>query len=853
MCSLTPIFRRSLFGLALPLAALAAEPSPAKPIAPGETNAGLGIVGSGLNYSPDGRWLGFYTNKGAGSIDLQTGKLSNTRKGWSFASPYARMTAWSPLGDTVAFQFYREGKIALALWTPSTDTLREVVTFPRKLYPKMPVTWSPDAKVIYFVINQNLPWERLHPKDDKPTTRSINVTLELSGIYKDTTERERFPKEYEGAYAEGNRSLVMALEVATGKLGLLCKGNDVDSIYLSPDGQHLALVQIKRNSVKDLPSNWSAQNYADIYLVDTAAPASLPFVDLEKLDDRKAGWWNASGQRLNPILTDVPMNGSGDFNPPQSFGSNGNPTLLWSPDNTTLAYATVGRKATGDIYAYDLASKQLRNLTETLSLKKSEKSIGYGENLTHIYDSQKFGFLFNPVWLANSQALVGVGQSDAWLIPIDPKGKPRNLTAKLSQETYRVVCATRPDLAALDEAGRFTLVVRDRVTRTDSVWKVNPSTGDLAKISDLGTLTNLTVLTDKDNRSLVYTAQSIVSSRNVYRLPLTAGAKPEFLTRYRMQLAERLYPKSVVLNWKTPDGYPGYGLLYLPPAASESKKVPLIFEGYPSEDESRLDARAQSGAAFYTDSLHGLLRDGFAVLFADIPMSDTGVYEHPMKQIVDGVRCAADAAIATGVVDETRMGIVGSSYGGVMVNAVISHSQRFKAAVSHAGVSDWTSTYMMKSDLKPGYYHEYGQGRFVKPVWEDAQRYAENSPQVSWNKVQTPVLILHGEDDTRVPIQNAWETYNGSARLNQNAIFAHYPRVGHGRTAEQNQRIRGWFREHLLGGKPVTQIADQGSYFFGGSQDDDEPADSGNPAPTPSSVPPPGPNAPPSNPTPNKP
>ncbi|MGH8236655.1 MAG: alpha/beta hydrolase family protein, partial [Steroidobacteraceae bacterium] len=216
-----------------------------------------------------------------------------------------------------------------------------------------------------------------------------------------------------------------------------------------------------------------------------------------------------------------------------------------------------------------------------------------------------------------------------------------------------------------------------------------------------------------------------------------------------------------------------------------------------------------------TDFLDDFLREGIAVLLADITTSDWGVYEQPMQQIVDGVDAATDAALATGVIDPARLGILGESYGGYMVNAVIAHTDRFKAAASVAGLSDLFGNYMGTASDGSSYY-ELGQGRMAAPLWQEPQRYVENSPIVHWDRVRTPVLFVHGLADNTVPLAFGREGFKGLLRLDRDAIFAVYNRMGHKAQAEQLQRIRGWFREHLLAAPPITQIAEQASFFLGG-------------------------------------
>jgi hypothetical protein len=140
--------------------------------------------------------------------------------------------------------------------------------------------------------------------------------------------------------------------------------------------------------------------------------------------------------------------------------------------------------------------------------------------------------------------------------------------------------------------------------------------------------------------------------------------------------------------------------------------------------------------------------------------------------------------------------------------------------VSQSALSNIFANYLIGHKSIPHYY-ELGQGRMGVPLWEDPQRYVENSPITHWNKVRTPLLIVHGEADGTVPALFSTESFYGMQRLGGSAILARYSRLGHSSNPEMTRRVRGWFREHLLGAPAITHIADQGSFFLGGERSGD--------------------------------
>jgi len=118
----------------------------------------------------------------------------------------------------------------------------------------------------------------------------------------------------------------------------------------------------------------------------------------------------------------------------------------------------------------------------------------------------------------------------------------------------------------------------------------------------------------------------------------------------------------------------------------------------------------------------------------------------------DDVMKATNALIAAGLVDETRMAAAGGSYGGYMASWIEGHTDRFKCIVNHAGVYDLLSQYA--SDVTQGRAQSMGgepwEGIEVIDRWNPA-RYA--------NGFTTPMLVLHGEKDYRVPVSQGLECY----------------------------------------------------------------------------------------------
>ncbi|MDL2717776.1 MAG: S9 family peptidase [Acidobacteriota bacterium] len=158
---------------------------------------------------------------------------------------------------------------------------------------------------------------------------------------------------------------------------------------------------------------------------------------------------------------------------------------------------------------------------------------------------------------------------------------------------------------------------------------------------------------------------------------------------------------------------------------------------------------------------------------------------HPDKPFTD-VMNATDFLVAQGNVDATRMAAAGGSYGGFLVNWIAGHTDRFKCLVSHAGVYDLMAQFA--SDATYGRHHSYGGWPFTNresvEKWSP-NRYAEN--------FKTPVLILHGERDYRVPIGQGLEFYGTLTAKGVPARLVYYPDENH--WVLKGENAKHWYGE----------------------------------------------------------
>lgn len=176
-----------------------------------------------------------------------------------------------------------------------------------------------------------------------------------------------------------------------------------------------------------------------------------------------------------------------------------------------------------------------------------------------------------------------------------------------------------------------------------------------------------------------------------------------------------------------------------------------------------------------------------------------------MQDLTKTVLPGVDKIVELGIADSHRMGVMGWSYGGYSTLSLIVQTTRFKAAVMGAGLGNLFSMYGQMSKQGTSWaiaWAEEGQGRMGGSPWEFRERYIENSPIFYLDRVQTPLLIVHGTLDLGISSHISDEIFVGLRRLGKEVTYAKYEGEGHGILGLANQsdwcnRVIAWFDEHL--------------------------------------------------------
>lgn len=250
--------------------------------------------------------------------------------------------------------------------------------------------------------------------------------------------------------------------------------------------------------------------------------------------------------------------------------------------------------------------------------------------------------------------------------------------------------------------------------------------------------------------------------------------------------------------------------LYLPANYEPGKRYPTIVYIYERLTDglnrfTQLDTAHRVNKSYYTSN-------GYAVLTPDIGYT----LNDPGMSAVWHVLPALKAAIATGVVDEARVGIQGHSWGGYQTAFLVTQTKAFKAAIAGAPLTDMISMYSLvykNSGGGNGAIFESSQGRFLGGYWDNWEAYVRNSPIAHAKNVTTPLVILHNDKDGAVDFTQGIEYYNTLRRLKKPVVLLEYVGENHGLAKPENKydyfvRMREFFDYQLKGAPAPTWWTD---------------------------------------------
>ena len=336
----------------------------------------------------------------------------------------------------------------------------------------------------------------------------------------------------------------------------------------------------------------------------------------------------------------------------------------------------------------------------------------------------------------------------------------------------------------------------------EQVNRVSVATGQINSVLD-GDHVASSFSQSKDGKMIAWVRENGRQAPQVF-VSKTPGGAARQLSRENEYLKDFQFGKKERVRWQASDGLEIEGLLIKPVGYKPGTRYPLLtvvhggpagcfsntFEGLATRGAYPLAVFAQQGYAVLLPNPRG--SHGYGAAFRRANYKDWGGGDY--GDIMTGV----DAVIDRGIAHPDRLGIMGWSYGGYMTAWVVTQTTRFRAASVGAGITNLYSMYG-SNDMSA-----YLKSFFGDFPWRDPVEYAKHSAISFMDRVKTPVLIQHGEQDRRVPYAQALEFHQALKDRKVPVEFVSYPRQGHGITEprlrkDALKRNLDWFNRWIKG------------------------------------------------------
>jgi dipeptidyl aminopeptidase/acylaminoacyl peptidase len=470
--------------------------------------------------------------------------------------------------------------------------------------------------------------------------------------------------------------------------------------------------------------------------------------------------------------------------------------FLWSGDGRSYIYGKEGAIFAGSVDGGE--AKKIAGPAEPDSAAKAKEPTDSAARTAERERKRKERF--TPVRLSyDGSVAIATNSEGYWFIDVASGEREKFLDAPTPRE--------EDDQAGNDESPRWSVLAWSRdgnsiylgeASRTEwqnTLHRYDRRTKQRAELlRGPDQLTGLRL--SADGNLAVFTRMPINRPAEVWVADGQLGNARQ-LTNTNPQLAQRAIGEARLIDYLDADGRKLRGVLYLPTDYKQGTRVPTVFLVY----EEFFDARFNSTVAL-------LNANGYAVMQPSVRL-ERG---YPGEAWLKGVTAAANKLIDLGIADPDKLGVHGTSYGGYATNLLITQTDRFKAAINISGKVDMISFYTDSPRLGTRNTHapEKSQDRIGGTLWEQPEKYIAHSAVMYADRIDTPLLLLTGQQDHNVPERTTSEMFYALRRLGKRVEWVSYINGGHGmptsteaEVVDYHQRILGWYDRYLKGSAAV--------------------------------------------------
>jgi dipeptidyl aminopeptidase/acylaminoacyl peptidase len=327
------------------------------------------------------------------------------------------------------------------------------------------------------------------------------------------------------------------------------------------------------------------------------------------------------------------------------------------------------------------------------------------------------------------------------------------------------------------------------------VYRIEPKDGSFSMLIGMPELVNGFSFS-KSGEKMALNARNGNQLNEIWIANNTQKPTPINISQMTKQITNWNVAQSELVVWRSVDGSLIEGVLHKPSDYDSTKKYPLmvVIHGGPTGIDTPQPVPGyvypilqwlEKGALVLRPNYRGSA--GYGEAFRSLNVENLGVGD--AWDVMTGV----DFLSAKGLIDTSKMGVMGWSQGGYISAFLTTNTDRFKAVSVGAGISNWM-TYYVNTDIHP-FTIQYLKAN----PWDNEEIYKKTSPMTAIKKAVTPTLIQHGEFDKRVPIPNAYELLQGLRDQGVPAELIVYKGFGHGITKPKERLAAMWHNWQWFG------------------------------------------------------
>ena len=414
-------------------------------------------------------------------------------------------------------------------------------------------------------------------------------------------------------------------------------------------------------------------------------------------------------------------------------------------------------------------------------------------------------------WLKDDQALIIYDRYDIWSWSPMKARTPVLLThGRDKQIIYRYIRAN-PEEKSLSPDAPWLLHVKSDITKSTAYSWFSPVTNTLDSFDLIPFEYSTSVAKARSAEAFIYWKENFAT------FPDIQFTTDRFKTSTRISDAnpqQKNYKWGTIelYHWMDWDSVMRVGLLVKPAGYDTLRSYPTIVNFYErSSDDLNLHRtpaphRSTINYAFYASR-------GYVIFNPDITYAIGKPGESAYQIVMSGITNLVKDRIA----DNDNLALQGHSWGGYQIAYILTRTNMFKCAEAGASVVNMTSAYLGirgETGLSRMFQYEHEQSRLGKSLWEDPNLYITNSPLFKINKIETPLLLLHNNEDGHVPFEQGVEFYSALRRLGKTAWLLNYRGEPHWPVKWENKKdfnVRmAQFFDHYLKGAPMPEWMEKG-------------------------------------------